>query len=57
MLLDHPDQILPQIQDGGQKYNIGVKMHKNVFFWAKFVDFLQCEFVPVKSVIWFDFED
>jgi len=34
-----PPEILPQIQDGGQKSNMAAKMHKIVFFRAKFVDF------------------
>jgi len=34
-----PPQILPQIQDGGQKSNMAAKMHKIIFFRATFVDF------------------
>jgi len=32
-------QILPQIQDGGQKSNMAAKIHKIVFLGATFVDF------------------
>jgi len=34
-----PPQILPQIQDGGQKSNMAAKKHKMVFLRATFVDF------------------
>jgi len=33
-----PPQILPKIQDGGQKSNMAAKMHKIVLFRANFVD-------------------
>jgi len=34
-----PPQILPHIQDGGQKSNVAAKMHKIIFFRSTFVDF------------------